>query len=155
MSKFEYRAEYYITYSTTTIEKEVEVPLVMTPGQQLANDLPQRGAEGWELVSVLPEGVIGLWAFFKRPEATKTTGARAGVIAATAKPKPEIKLTTDAPVELSSTGAKVQTSLQVVSRPEGGISFPQALPPAQRSFPSRDYSTGFSFDANGSPDPES
>lgn len=155
MTKFSYKTEFYLKYNTTQILNEVEVPLEMSAQQLLANDLPQKGEEGWELVAVVHDNG-GVWAYFKKVQdatvaASTPQGPKATEVAESAEPVskrlPLFTLKLDAPVELSQTGSKVQTSLQVVSKPEGGIAFPQALP-VQRSFPSRDYSTG--YDANGS-----
>lgn len=100
MTKFSYRSELYLTYNTTTIVKEVEVPLCMTAAKQLADDLPQKGEEGWELTAMVGEGIVGLWAYFKKPqEEQKILGPKARNIVASAKSRPEVKFPTSLPVQ--------------------------------------------------------
>jgi hypothetical protein len=128
MLKFQYKAEYYRTYNTTIVDKEVEVPLMMTGAKQLADDLPQKGEEGWELVTVANEGFMGLWAYFKRSQnfitESKTPGPASKRIAKTMVPKAQ------ATVEIG--GPVLQTT----------TTQPQTLPEL-RDFPSRDFSTGY------------
>lgn len=126
--KFEYKTEKYVSFNTTKMVKEVEVPAVVYASDLMEMDLPQKGQQGWELITVVAQGDL-LIAVFKRPVVeTQKLGPKSMAISASAVPKK----------------AEPTTSLQVVSRPGGGVAFSTPLPaPTQRDFPSRDFSTGY------------
>jgi hypothetical protein len=148
MQKFEYKTERYDSHNTTKVEKEVEVPATVWASELLAMDLPQKGEQGWELVSLVPQGG-SLLAVFKRPQISLAEKIGPFI---TKQETPQkllpVFLDPNVPVNESETTGPLKRplyTLDVTSGPGSGVRFPVpvAPTPAQHNFPGRDYSTGF------------
>jgi hypothetical protein len=154
MQKFEYKTEKYYSHHTTKVdpEKGVEVPATVWASELMAMDLPQKGEQGWELVSMIGQGG-DIFAVFKRLQVSLAEKIGPFI---TKQETPQkllpVFLDPNVPVNESETTGPLKRplyTLDVTSGPGSGVRFPVpvAPTPAQHNFPGRDYSTGF-------PDPE-